>query len=39
MKINMNVFKLDKNIFLNFKTPAGRGDISKIKLNDKSILI
>ena len=37
MKINMNVFKLDKNIFLNFKTPAGRGDISRIRINKKYI--
>ena len=29
--------KLNKNIFLNFKFPEGRGDISKIKLNDKNI--
>ena len=37
MKINKNVFKLDKNIFLNFKTPAGRGDISRIRINKKYI--
>ncbi len=29
--------KLNENIFLNFKTPIGRGDISKIKINRKII--
>ncbi len=32
-----NVLKLDKNIFLNFRTPEGRGDIKKIKVNKKMI--
>ena len=30
-------FKLDKNIFRNFQTPEGRGDILKIKINKKNI--
>ena len=33
----LNILKLDKNIFLNFKTPEGRGDIKKIKVNKKMI--
>jgi murE/murF fusion protein len=33
--IFFNILKLDKNIFLNFKTPEGRGDIKKIKVNKK----
>jgi murE/murF fusion protein len=31
--------KLKKNIFLNFKTPNGRGDISKIKFKKKKIFL
>ena len=34
---NINIFKLNKNIFLNFKIPNGRGDISKVKINKKNI--
>jgi MurE/MurF fusion protein len=30
-----DIKKLKKDIFLNFKTPNGRGDISKVKLKDK----
>ena len=37
MSIFLNISKISKNIFLNFKTPDGRGDISKIKLNNKSL--
>jgi len=37
MSIYLDVTKIDKNIFNNFKTPNGRGDISKIKLNNKSL--
>jgi len=37
MSINMNIFNLNKNIFLNFKLPQGRGDISKIKIGTKNI--
>ena len=29
--------KINKNIFLNFKIPSGRGDISKIKVQKKNI--
>ena len=35
MSIYINIFKLNKNIFINFKTPQGRGDFSKIKVNKK----
>ena len=35
MSIFLDIFKLNKNIFANFKTPNGRGDISKIKVNNK----
>jgi len=35
--IYKNIFKLHKNIFLNFKTPRGRGDHSVIKMNNKKI--
>ena len=35
MSIYINIFKLNKNIFVNFKTPQGRGDFSKIKVNKK----
>ena len=34
-----DIQKLKKDIFLNFKTPKGRGDISKIKLKDKKIFL
>ena len=34
-----DIKKLNKNIFLNFKTPPGRGDISKIKLKDKNFFL
>ena len=37
MSIYIDIFKLKRNIFLNFKTPEGRGDISKIKINKKKI--
>ncbi len=35
--IFLDILKLDKNIFLNFKPPEGRGDITKIKVNKKKI--
>ena len=35
MSIFFDISKLNKNIFLGFKTPAGRGDINKIKINNK----
>ena len=35
----VNIKKLKKNIFLNLKTPTGRGDISKIKLKNKKIFL
>tara|TARA_B100000963_G_scaffold136920_1_gene119119 strand:+ start:51 stop:2891 length:2841 start_codon:yes stop_codon:yes gene_type:complete len=37
MSIHMNIFRLNKNIFLNFKVPQGRGDLSKIKIFKKNI--
>ncbi len=37
MSINTNINKLKKNILLKFKTPHGRGDISKIRIDKKSI--
>jgi murE/murF fusion protein len=33
----MDISKLDNNIFLNFKTPKGRGDFSQIKFKNKNI--
>ena len=35
----IDIKKLNKDVFLNLKTPNGRGDISKIKLNDKEIFL
>ena len=32
-----DIKKLKKDNFLNFKTPKGRGDISKIKFKKKNI--
>ena len=37
MSIYINILKLNKNIFANFKIPQGRGDISKIKINNKNL--
>ena len=35
--IYINIAKLSKNIFSNFKIPNGRGNLSKIKINGKKI--
>ena len=35
MSIFLDISKISKNIFLDFKIPDGRGDISKIKINNK----
>ncbi len=35
--IYKNVIKLNRNIFLNFQTPKGRGDFSNLKINKKNI--
>tara|TARA_B100000902_G_scaffold290248_1_gene276527 strand:- start:1390 stop:4242 length:2853 start_codon:yes stop_codon:yes gene_type:complete len=35
----IDIKNLKKNIFLNFKTPYGRGDISKIQLKDKNFFL
>ena len=37
MSIFLDVFKLKKNIFINFKIPNGRGDITKIKIDNKKL--
>jgi MurE/MurF fusion protein len=37
MSIFLDISKISKNIFVNFKTPNGRGDISKIKVNKKTL--
>ncbi len=37
ISIYKNIFKLDENIFLNFKIPAGRGDHSLLKIGNKKI--
>ncbi len=37
ISIYKNIFKLNENIFLNFKTPVGRGDHSVIKIDNKKI--
>jgi len=37
MSIYIDIFKLNKNIFLNFEMPVGRGDFCKFKINNKYI--
>ncbi|WP_440651033.1 UDP-N-acetylmuramoyl-L-alanyl-D-glutamate--2,6-diaminopimelate ligase [Candidatus Pelagibacter sp. HIMB1495] len=37
ISLNSNIFNLNKNIFLKFKIPDGRGDHSTIKINNKKI--
>ena len=37
ISIYKNIFKLNENIFLNFKIPRGRGDHSVLKINNKKI--
>ncbi len=37
LSVNEDIFKLSINTFLNFKTPGGRGDYSKIKVYNKKI--
>ncbi len=37
MSVYIDVLELNKNIFLNFELPKGRGDISKIKIKNKWI--
>ena len=39
MSINTNILSLNRNVFLDFKTPHGRGDISKIRINKKNIYL
>ena len=37
ISIYIDVSKLNKNNFMNFKVPEGRGDISRIKINNKNL--
>ena len=37
MSIDQDIYKLNKNIFFDFKTPQGRGDFSKVTINGKKI--
>jgi len=37
MSIFLDISKINKNIFINFETPKGRGDISKIRINNKNL--
>ncbi|WP_145597056.1 UDP-N-acetylmuramoyl-L-alanyl-D-glutamate--2,6-diaminopimelate ligase [Candidatus Pelagibacter sp. FZCC0015] len=37
ISIYKNIFKLNENIFLNFKIPVGRGDHSLVKIDNKKI--
>jgi murE/murF fusion protein len=37
MSTLLDISKISKNIFLNFQTPSGRGDISKIKVYNKKL--
>ena len=37
ISIYKNIFTLDQKVFLNFKNPGGRGDLSFIKINNKKI--
>ncbi|MDA9731038.1 UDP-N-acetylmuramoyl-L-alanyl-D-glutamate--2,6-diaminopimelate ligase [Candidatus Pelagibacter sp.] len=39
VNIYKDLNKINKNIFLYFKSPEGRGDFSKIKLNNKKITL
>jgi len=39
ISIFFDISKLSKNIFANFRTPNGRGDISKIKINNKNLYL
>ena len=37
MSVYVDIFQLNKNIFLKFRVPQGRGDVSKIKILEKTI--
>ncbi len=37
ISINKSILKLHKNLFLHFQVPEGRGDFSRIKINNKNI--
>ncbi len=37
ISVNLNIFNLNKNIFLNFRIPDGRGNHTIVKINNKKI--
>jgi len=37
LNLYINIFKLNKNLFLDLESPKGRGDISKVKVFNKNI--
>ena len=37
LSLYVNILKLNKNLFLNLKSPKGRGDISKVRVFNKNI--
>ena len=39
MSYYINIRNLNKNLFLNFETPSGRGDISKINIKNKNFFL
>ena len=39
MQIFIDITKLNKNLFLDFKITEGRGDISKLKISNKKIFL
>jgi MurE/MurF fusion protein len=39
INLYVNIKKLKKNIFLDFKNPSGRGDISEIQIKNKKIFL
>ena len=39
INLYFDIYKLKKDIFLKFRTPNGRGDISKVKLRNKQVFL
>ncbi len=39
MSIFLEINKLKKNLFFNFRTPSGRGDFSRIRINKKNLYL
>ena len=37
MSMYVNILRLNRNIFIDFKIPQGRGDISKIRINNRNL--